>query len=111
MDGRYNVYLENNHHYMLTDSISGETFYTPAQEDANALAGKLNQKDNTIRKQQKRIQELEALVKSNGLTVEENHVCNNCENKTLQFSGECWCELHQKPVAVYDSCNSWETLL
>lgn len=39
---RYIVELENNHHYILIDTVTGETFYTPAQDDANSLAKKLN---------------------------------------------------------------------
>ena len=35
---RYIVELENNHHYILVDTVTGETFYTPAQDDANSLA-------------------------------------------------------------------------
>ena len=46
MNNRYIVELENNHHYVLIDTVTGRVFYTPAQEDANTLASILNSYEN-----------------------------------------------------------------
>ena len=110
MNERYRVDLENNHHYILIDEVGWRSYYTPAQDDAIAIAGKLNQYEKTILEQKERIRILEKTVREHGLTVDESevHNCNNCEHKTLRFNGDLWCEVNEKPIAAHDSCTRWE---
>ena len=49
MSGPYYVELENNHHYILVNERTGRSYYTPAQDDANEIAGILNRYDKTTR--------------------------------------------------------------
>ena len=48
MKNPFYVELENNHHYILVNEETGRAYYTPAQDDANSLAYKLNQQNKTI---------------------------------------------------------------
>ena len=107
IEGRYIVELEKNHHYLLIDTLTGRSFYTPAQDDAKSIAGLLNSNDSRIREQYDKIEMLENILKKNNISFDSNHSCSNCEYKTLRLSG-AWCELNEKPVALYDSCKSWK---
>ena len=42
MSGEYWVELENNHHYIIVDSINDRTYYCPAKDVANTLTHKMN---------------------------------------------------------------------
>lgn len=42
MSGEYWVELENNHHYIIVDSINDRTYYCPAKDVANTLTRKMN---------------------------------------------------------------------
>lgn len=42
MSGPWFTELENNHHYILVNERTGRSYYTPAQDDANEIAGILN---------------------------------------------------------------------
>lgn len=48
MTGEYYAELENNHHYIIVDGEHDRTYYCPAQDDANALAHLINDKNKTI---------------------------------------------------------------
>ena len=89
---RYIVELENNHHYILIDTVTGETFYTPAQDDAKSLATKLNNYENG------------KLSKSGFMK------CENCGYLYFDaLTGEHQCEYkHIKITNLQDKCSDWE---
>ncbi|MBQ6219922.1 MAG: hypothetical protein IJH63_00865 [Methanobrevibacter sp.] len=106
---RYHTDLENNHHYILIDEVNWRSYYTPKQDDAIAIASKLNQYEKIVLEQRERIRVLEKTIQEHGLTVEsEVHNCSNCEHRTLRFSGDLWCEVNEKLIMSHDSCNRWE---
>ena len=90
---RYIVELENNHHYILVDTVTGETFYTPAQDDANSLAKKLNDYDNRF------VSKNQSLMK-----------CENCGYLYFDaLTGEHQCEFKKiKITNLQDKCADWE---
>lgn len=75
---RYIVELENNHHYVLIDTVTGRVFYTPAQEDARTLAGILNSYEN------------KGMKKVN---------CRNCQHYSFNsLDQEEYCNLYHREI-------------
>ena len=87
---RYIVELENNHHYILIDTVTGETFYTPAKEDANRLAFLLNNRKN----------------KSPNLSMK----CENCGYLYFNtLKEDYYCSMKDTRIPnLEDKCNDWE---
>lgn len=50
MSGEYWAELENNHHYIIVDSIHDRTYYCPAEDVANHLSRTMNNYVKTIRR-------------------------------------------------------------
>lgn len=111
-NGRFVVQLENNHHYVLIDTVTGYQYYTPAQDDALAISGMLNSKDNLLVNQRNHIQHLEGLLKKMGVEdTSQPKYCKNCKyGASVSIMGEgkdCWCDLSDKSVGVHDCCSKW----
>lgn len=90
---RYIVELENNHHYVLIDTVTGQVFYTPAQNDAKTLASKLNQYDNQLHSKT-------GLMK-----------CENCGYLYLNTIDEKYCCSYREDMEIVnlqDRCENWE---
>ena len=110
---RFVVDLENNHHYVLIDVITGYQYYTPAQDDANVICGLLNNQYERLDKQREQIKGLKRKLESAGISVdlEEEKYCINCSNcdcVSLNFSKDVWCNVKDKSVYQYDYCNLWK---
>ena len=73
--------LENNHHYILVSGEHDRSFYCPAQDDANALAHILNNKNKTIRRL---IKENGKLQKGNAQPVYE--ITRHLEDRTCHVA-------------------------
>lgn len=110
---RFVVDLENNHHYVLIDIITGYQYYTPAQDDANAICGMLNSQYERMDKQRQEIQKLKQKLLGAGISVDtEEKYCNNCANcdfVSLNYDGkDVWCNVKDKSVYQYDYCQLWK---
>lgn len=110
---RFVVDLENNHHYVLIDIITGYQYYTPAQDDANAICGMLNSQYEKIDKQRKKINDLKQKLQMAGISVESDEKycnnCANCESISVNYNGEdVWCNVKDKSVYKYDYCTEWK---
>ena len=111
MSERYISQLENNHHYIVIDTVTGHSFFVPAQKDSMSLCGILNGKEDALERQRHHINELEKSLKSGGVEFKQNRHCGNCEHGIVEFLSEgddCYCELHEFPVSLNDYCNKWE---
>lgn len=113
MSERYIVYLEGNHHYMLLDTVTGYSYYTPGQQDATSICNMLNNKDEMLEKQKHHIKELEHTLKKNNLTFEPNRNCENCKYFCSNYglNDEGFCDLKDISTCVSDYCNSWVLML
>lgn len=110
MSTRYLVELENNHHYIVIDTVTGYSYFVPAQADANSLAGILNNNEDRLERQRHHIKELEDSLSKNGVIFEPNRTCRNCNNMIVPYitdNDEGYCELLEKGVSVNDYCNAW----
>ena len=111
MSERYVVELENNHHYIVVDTVTGHRFYVPAQTDSASLCGVLNGKEEALERQRHHIKELETTLKNKGIKVETNRQCRNCKHSLVEFlseGDEAYCELFEFPVSLNDYCNRWD---
>ena len=111
MSERYTSQLENNHHYIVIDTVTGHSFFVPAQQDSMSLCGVLNGKEDALERQRHRINELESSLKNKGIKVETNRLCRNCKHSMVEFlceGDEAYCELHDFPVSLNDYCNRWD---
>ena len=111
-NGRFVVQLENNHHYILIDTVTGYQYYTPAQDDALAICGMLNSKDNLLVNQRNHIQHLKGLLKKMGVEdTSQPKYCKNCKyGASVSVMGDdkdCWCEVFDRSVGIHDCCSKW----
>ena len=114
MEERFVVELENNHHYILVDLVTGYSYYTPAQMDANSLCGILNDLSSKINNQRHHIKELENTLQKHGLKCELNRECRNCDHICMRYlddeDSSAWCELRDRTVGLNDYCKDWVLL-
>ena len=108
MEERFIVELEGNHHYILIDTVTGHSYYTPAQADANSICGMLNSQFSKINYQRHHIKELETTLKNKGITFEPNRECRNCDYICLGIDNSAFCDLKEKSVALNDYCTNWK---
>ena len=96
---RFIVELENNHHYILVDTVTGYQYYTPAQDDALSICGMLNS-------QQKKLNEQREML--NKFNVNSEY-CVNCKCVDLMDADDddVWCKLKDKSVYKFDWCEKW----
>ena len=90
---RYVVELENNHHYVLIDTVTDQVFYTPAQNDANSLASKLNHYDQQL------------------YSKTHSMKCENCGYLYLNTVNEEYCCAYKDDMVITDlngKCSNWE---
>lgn len=111
---RYVVELENNHHYILIDTVTGRSYFTPAQDDANSLAGIMNNYINTLENQRTKIRNYEAVLGGNGLLVKKEHhnpSCKTCRYASITFlTGEdgIYCDKHNDTYDEDYHCKYYE---
>lgn len=108
---RFFVELVGNHHYMLFDEITGNSYYVPGRADSHSLCRMLNEKDNLLERQRHHIKELETTLKKKGISFEPNRTCRNCKFSGFNFvvsSEECFCELKDLSMGLNDYCDSWK---
>lgn len=90
---RYIVELENNHHYVLIDTVTGQVFYTPAQNDANTLATKLNNYEKQL------------------YSKTQSMKCENCGYLYLDAINGNYCCSYKDDMVInnlQDHCSNWE---
>lgn len=90
---RYIVELENNHHYVLIDTVTGQVFYTPAQDDANTLATKLNDYEKRL------------------YSKTDSMACENCRYLYFNTMFEEYCCSRNEDMVVsnlQNTCKYWE---
>ena len=117
---RFSVDLENNHHYILIDNITGSSYYCPAEDDANIIASMLNNQYDLLQEQNQKIREYEKLFKDKGImelltekgvviqTTKKN--CKNCKESSFIYLGdndEVYCDLKKDNVRMNDICDNW----
>lgn len=108
---RFIVDLENNHHYILVDTITGYQYYTPAQDDAVAICGMLNSQQSRLESQRKQIADLQNKLKSRGINVgvtQKNcSTCKHCDLVSIGNGSDVWCNSKDRSVYKYDYCKLW----
>ena len=107
---RYISELENNHHYIIVDTITGYSFYVPGQVDSTSLVDILNNKEKILERQRHHIKELENSLAKHNIPFKPNRSCRNCNNIITPYingNEEAYCELLEKGVSVNDYCNAW----
>lgn len=110
MSSRFLSELENNHHYIVVDTVTGHSYYVPGQIDSGLLSGLLNSQLDTINQQRHHIKELESTLREHNLSFEPNRSCNNCNYMTIHYINnhdEGFCELKDRGVSVEDYCGRW----
>ena len=112
MSGRFIVELENNHHYILVDTVTGYKYYAPAQDDASSICGILNNQQKLLEKQRRDLHQLKEKLQSMGVQIDlKQEICENCANNDLfGFSfgdDDVWCNVKEKSVYKYDWCDKW----
>lgn len=110
--GRFVVQLENNHHYVLIDTVTGYQYYTPAQDDAMTICGMLNSKDDLLANQRSQIKHLQDLLAKAGVKdVTQPKYCKNCKHgsgiSVMGDDKDCWCNVTDRSVGIYDYCTKW----
>ena len=110
---RYVVELENNHHYIIVDTITGSSYFTPAQEDANALASIMNNYENKLKGQKKKLKQYKGLLSDNDLIYFKDNgkgVCKDCYNGYTTFiTGEdkIYCSEKDDVFGLDDTCEDF----
>ena len=109
---RFVVDLENNHHYILVDTITGYQYYTPAQDDALSICGMLNNQQKMLENQRQELAQLKTKLQGMGVSVnEKQEYCKTCANNDLfglsVGDDDVWCNVKDKSVYKYDWCNQW----
>lgn len=110
MSERFLAMLENNHHYIIVDSVTGYSYYIPGQVDSNNLCTILNSQDDTIERQRHHIKELETSLKRHNISFEQNRTCKNCNHMSVNYvndGSDGYCELKELGVGVDDYCKGW----
>ncbi len=110
---RFVVDLENNHHYVLIDVVTGYQYYTPAQDDARVICGLLNSQNERLNNQREQINSLKKKLEICGVkdnTIEKYcNTCAHCDDSSLRFGGkDIWCEVKERSFYKYDYCSAWE---
>lgn len=109
---RFIVELENNHHYIIIDTITGYQYYAPAEADANSIASILNSQYDLLGKQRKIIQEYETILEEKGIVVKTiTNLCKDCEHSSfihLNSDDDVWCNIHDVSVAMNDTCKHFK---
>lgn len=111
---RYVVELENNHHYIVVDTVTGSSYFTPAQDDANALANMLNRYEDKLVRQKKKVKKYKDLVgrdKTNNVYVKKRKgECGECKYAHITFlttDDDIYCSKFDDTFKVSHSCNSF----
>lgn len=109
---RFAVELENNHHYIIIDTITGYHYYAPAEDDANSLANILNSQYDLLSKQREIIREYENMLERKGIMVKlPTSLCKDCEHSSfvhLNSDEDIWCNLRDVSVGVNDTCKNFK---
>jgi len=113
--GRFFVELVGNHHYMLFDEVTGNSYYVPGRVDSHSLCRLLNDKDTLLERQRHHINELEETLKKHNLDFEKNRTCRNCDYSSFNFvvsdGEECYCDLKDVSTGINDYCGEWKLKL
>ena len=106
---RYVVELENNHHYILIDTVTGRSYFTPAQEDANSLALMLNNYVKSLDNQRRKLKGYENVLTDKGLVIKpKRKCCKNCQFGNVTFltgEDEIYCDKHNVTYSNDYVCN------
>ena len=94
---RYVVELENNHHYILIDTVTGRSYFTPAQEDANSLALILNNYVKSLDNQKRKLNGYENVLTNRMVVKSKKECCGDCYYGNVTFltgEDEVYCDKH-----------------
>jgi uncharacterized Fe-S radical SAM superfamily protein PflX len=109
---RFSVDLENNHHYILIDNVTGSSYYCPAEDDANTIASILNNQYDLLQEQNNKIREYEKLLDKKGVIIQSTKkICKNCRESSFVYMGdndEVYCDLKNDKVKMNATCDNWE---
>ena len=110
---RYVVELENNHHYIVIDTVTGSSYFTPAQEDANALASIMNNYEKKLKGQKGKIKEYKGLLSDNKIIYVKNNdkgECSECVNSYLTILGgedKIYCSELDDTFSIHHTCDKF----
>ena len=108
---RFIVELENNHHYIVIDTLTGASYFTPAQNDANSLATLLNNSLTLIENQRNKIKNYEELlIKNNLIYVNDKPSCNNCKFHSvtyLNYLEDIYCDKDDETYNKHHYCEKY----